>query len=80
MKSTRRFSMLTPDEVKPLVEFDWGVSNSFEWLESDHFWREHPLNNGMGLLILGQQVATRVTEPTKAMVVSLRSFTKTLPL
>ena len=23
--------MLTPDEVKPLVEFDLGVSNSFQW-------------------------------------------------
>ena len=29
----------TADEVKPLVDFDWGVS-PFRG-DSDHFWREH---------------------------------------
>ena len=43
--------MLTPDEVKPLVDFDWGVS-PFSG-DSDHFWREHP-PNGTGLLLRGQ--------------------------
>ena len=37
---------------KPLVDFDRGVS-PFSG-DSDHFWREHPPNNGTGLLILGQ--------------------------
>ena len=43
---------------EPLVNFDWGVS-PFRG-ESDHFWREHPPNNGTGLLILGQQYWSRV--------------------
>ena len=44
--------MLTPDVSRTLVDFDWGVS-PFSG-DSDHFWREHPPNNGTGLLILGQ--------------------------
>ena len=39
---------------KPLVDidFDWGVCPFSGG--SDHFWREHPPNNGTGLSILGQ--------------------------
>ena len=45
--------MLTPAEVKPLVDFDWGGPIPFSG-DSDHFWRERPLNNETGSLILGQ--------------------------
>ena len=41
---------------KPLVDFDWGVS---PFRDSDHFWREHPPDNGTGLLILGQHYHER---------------------
>ena len=37
---------LTPDEVKPPVDFDRGVPLSGD---SDHFWRDHPPKNGTGL-------------------------------
>ena len=47
--------MLTPDSAEPLLDFDRGVS-PFSG-DSDHFWREHPSNNGTGLFILGQHYA-----------------------
>ena len=50
---------VNPGEVKPLVDFDWGVS-PFSG-DSDHFWREHPANSGTGLFILGQHYLFQVS-------------------